>query len=191
MLNLGLHPVVEAAYNDGQPIEPGVRFQSSTGGYITGIRFYKGVTAAGQYTGKLYSNSGTLLATVTFPSSTSTGWQEALFTTPVAIDPNVTYVASYFSQSGDYVATGGSSLQAAVSVIRRYSRCRMVWMGRMASTTTARLASRPPLLTLPTTGWMWSLIPPCPNDTTPPVISAVNATPGVDGTTATDHLDDR
>ena len=166
------------AYNDGQPIEPGVRFQSSTGGYITGIRFYKGVAAAGQYTGQLYSNSGTLLATVAFPSSTSIGWQEALFTTPVAIDPNVTYVASYFSQSGDYVATGGAFTSGGVS--------------------------NPPLLALqdgvdgangvyhsgsagfPTTTYnsanYWADVifdTTLPTDTTPPIISAISATPGI------------
>ena len=92
--------------NDGQGIELGMRFRSSQDGFITGIRYYKGSGTSGTHTGSLWNNAGTTrLAQVTFTGETSSGWQQALFSSPVAITAGVTYVASYYSPSGDYPAT--------------------------------------------------------------------------------------
>lgn len=91
--------------NDGQGVELGMKFRSTQSGYITGIRYYKASGTTGTHLGNLWSSSGTLLATATFGSESSSGWQQVLFTTPVAITANTTYVASYFSPSGDYVLT--------------------------------------------------------------------------------------
>jgi Domain of unknown function (DUF4082) len=43
---------------------------------------------------------------VTFPSNTSTGWETALFNTPVNVTAGTTYVASYFAPNGHYASTG-------------------------------------------------------------------------------------
>ena len=48
---------------------------------------------------------GTKLASATFTNETASGWQVVRFTTPVAISPNTTYVASYFSSVGRYAST--------------------------------------------------------------------------------------
>ena len=80
----------------------GVKFQASTNGTITGIRFYKGSLNTGTHVGDLWSASGTLLATATFTNETASGWQEADFSNPVAITAGTTYVASYHTNSGEY-----------------------------------------------------------------------------------------
>ena len=94
-------PSVPAA-NDPNAVELGVRFRSDVNGVISGIRFYKGSTNTGTHTGSLWTNTGTLLATATFQNETATGWQQVLFTTPVSITANTTYVASYHTNAGNY-----------------------------------------------------------------------------------------
>lgn len=94
-----------ANMNDGQALEIGVKFRSSINGYITGIRFYKGVTNTGLHIGSLWSATGTLLAKANFFAETASGWQEIRFSSPVAITANTTYVASYYSQNGIYALT--------------------------------------------------------------------------------------
>jgi hypothetical protein len=89
-----------AAVNDGTPIEVGVKFRSDAAGLITGLRFYKGAANTGTHTAHLWSNTGALLATATFSNETASGWQQVNFSTPVAINANTTYVASYFSSGG-------------------------------------------------------------------------------------------
>lgn len=99
-------PAVVSA-NDGSSVEVGVKFRADYNGYITGIRFYKGATNTGAHVGHLWTTSGTLLATVTFTNETASGWQQANFSTPVAITAGTTYVASYLAPVGRYSATGG------------------------------------------------------------------------------------
>src|SRR4029077_15775473 len=88
--------------NETLPVELGVRFTANADGFITGIRFYKGVNNTGTHTGHLWSSSGTLLASATFTGETATGWQQVNFSSPVAISANAIYVASYFSPTGDF-----------------------------------------------------------------------------------------
>lgn len=101
--------------NDGQAIELGVKFRTSVNGYILGIRFYKGTGTTGTHSGSLWSSTGTKLATANFVNETASGWQQVLFTTPVAINANTTYVASYFSSSGDYCSTNPFFTTAVVN----------------------------------------------------------------------------
>jgi hypothetical protein len=91
--------------NDGDAVELGVKFRSDIDGVITGVRFYKGGPAnGGMHVGHLWTSSGTLLGSVTFASETSSGWQQALFPTPIPITANTTYVVSYFAPQGHYAA---------------------------------------------------------------------------------------
>jgi len=80
------------------PLELGVSFKSDVNGYITGVRFYKGVNNTGTHLGHLWSNTGTLLASATFTGETASGWQQVNFSNPVAITANTVYVASYYTQ---------------------------------------------------------------------------------------------
>jgi hypothetical protein len=88
----------------GLPVELGVQFTSSEGGMITGIRFYKSANNTGTHIGNLWDSSGNNLATATFSSETASGWQQVIFTTPVSINANTIYVASYHTTVGHYSA---------------------------------------------------------------------------------------
>ena len=83
-------------------VELGVKFRADTAGYITGVRFYKGVGNTGSHVGNLWNSAGTLLASVTFSGESSSGWQQANFSSPVAIAANTVYVASYHTSVGHY-----------------------------------------------------------------------------------------
>src|SRR5262249_40500468 len=53
--------------------------------------------------------------TATFTSETTSGWQEVAFSSPVAIAPNTTYVASYYAPNGHYAFTSGYFGSAVVN----------------------------------------------------------------------------
>lgn len=86
-----------------QGVEDGMRFTSTLPGYIIGVRFYKTAGNSGTHIGELYTNTGTRLAQATFVNETGSGWQSVLFSTPVAITANTTYVVAYWSSLGNYV----------------------------------------------------------------------------------------
>ena len=87
---------------DAGAYELGVRFRSDQAGWVTGIRFYKATANTGTHVGRLWSNTGTLLASATFTSESGSGWQQVSFSNPVAISANTTYVASYSDPAGHY-----------------------------------------------------------------------------------------
>ena len=87
---------------DSNAVEVGVKFRSDEGGFITGLRFYKTPGNTGTHVGHLWTANGTQLAQATFTAETSSGWQEVSFASPVAIDANTTYVASYHAPNGNY-----------------------------------------------------------------------------------------
>ena len=71
-------PAVAAA-GDAKAVELGVKFKVDRGGYVTGVRFYKGSTNTGVHVGSLWSSTGTLLARATFAAETASGWQQVNF----------------------------------------------------------------------------------------------------------------
>lgn len=111
-----VHPVAAATYSfwtpsaipgisavgDANQVELGIRFMSDIAGYVTGIRFYKGITNVGLHRGRLWTNTGTLLGSVAFSNESASGWQEAVFDSPIAISANTQYIASYHTTSGHY-----------------------------------------------------------------------------------------
>jgi hypothetical protein len=96
-----------AAYPDLRPVEVGVRFTTSVPGWITGIRFYKGVGNSGTHTGTLWSPNGAPLATGTFTDESTSGWQTLHFAHAVGIRAGLIYVASYHAPEGHYAVTEG------------------------------------------------------------------------------------
>jgi hypothetical protein len=88
-------------------VELGLKFRSDIGGYVTGVRFYKGPSNTGVHVGNLWSGSGALLASVTFGNETASGWQQANFSTPVSVLANTTYIISYHAPNGNYSADSG------------------------------------------------------------------------------------
>ncbi|NUT52954.1 MAG: DUF4082 domain-containing protein [Saccharothrix sp.] len=88
--------------NDGGAYELGVRFTTSRGGWVTGVRFYKGEGNGGTHTGSLWTAAGERVATGTFTDETATGWQTLVFAEPAPIGRDTTYVASYTATGGRY-----------------------------------------------------------------------------------------
>lgn len=88
--------------DDTGAYELGLRFTPDSDGVILGVRFYKGSLNTGTHTGSLWDATGTRLASVTFQNETATGWQTALFPTPVDVIAGVTYTASYTAPQGGY-----------------------------------------------------------------------------------------
>jgi hypothetical protein len=78
-----------------------------TDGEITGLRFYKPAGMTGTKTGRLWTTGGTMLGELTFTGETASGWQEASFGQPIAIDADTTYVASYHAPAGGYAFSAG------------------------------------------------------------------------------------
>jgi hypothetical protein len=103
MFQSGWVPVTADTGPDSQ-VELGMQFQSSVAGSVKGIRFYKAAANTGTHTGHLWTSAGASLGTVTFSGETASGWQEADFTSPIAISTNTTYIASYNSPVGHYSA---------------------------------------------------------------------------------------
>jgi hypothetical protein len=87
---------------DSAAVELGVKIRSDVAGYITGVRFYKSAANTGVHVANLWNSTGTLLASATFVGETGSGWQQVYFSTPVAINPATTYIASYHTTSGHY-----------------------------------------------------------------------------------------
>ena len=108
-----LWPAVQPALtNDDVPYTFGVRFSTSVTGFVKGVRFLTSgdVSAVpGNYTGQLWTNTGTLLASGTFAGPiTPDSWQELLFTEPILISAGTPYVASYnIGTSNFYASTTG------------------------------------------------------------------------------------
>jgi hypothetical protein len=90
----------------GEPaVELGVKFRSDVSGYVTGVRFYKFAGNTGTHVGNLWTTGGQRLATATFSGETASGWQQVDFSSPVAIEADTIYVASYHCPNGFYAAS--------------------------------------------------------------------------------------
>jgi hypothetical protein len=102
-------------YNDGRAIEIGTKFLAAVPGYVTGLRFFKGSQSAGIHEGHLWSGTGTLLGSVQFTDETASDWQDAVFTSPIAVEAGTTYVASVHCADGYYPFTGGNYFASRVT----------------------------------------------------------------------------
>lgn len=105
---LGQQTPATASVADNDAVELGMAFTSSVAGDVTAIRFHKGTGNTGTHLGRLWSSSGTLLASVTFTDETAAGWQTAELATPYTLTAGETYVVSYLAPNGHYSATGGA-----------------------------------------------------------------------------------
>ena len=98
----------ERVSTDTSAVELGVRFTPHVAGTIRSIRFFRGATSPWiNYPIHLWKDDGTLLASGTIPVSQNpnSGWVEGTFPTPVPVEPDAVYVASYHAQSGGYSHT--------------------------------------------------------------------------------------
>ncbi|WP_392534621.1 N,N-dimethylformamidase beta subunit family domain-containing protein [Nostoc sp. C117] len=99
---------------DSIPYELGMKFRSAQGGQITTIRFWKAPSETGTHTGKIWTATGTLLASVTFSNETVSGWQEQALDIPLNIQADTTYVVSV-NVNAYYVATSNQLANAIIN----------------------------------------------------------------------------
>ena len=134
-------------------VELGVRFRSDVNGVIMAIRFYKAATNTGTHVGNLWTNTGSRLATVTFTNETASGWQQANFSTPIAVTADTVYVVSYHTNTGHY-SDDRTTSPGTVWTIRRCTRWPTARPAPTAFTHQARRARFRRLAgTAPATGW--------------------------------------
>lgn len=102
--------------SDGTPINLGLEFYVTSQAWCTHARVYRGTDAVEPDNLRLYradsSSSGTLLAEITAPVFTSTGWQEVEFDTPIELTPLqpykvVSHNPDHYTATGGYWAPGG------------------------------------------------------------------------------------
>jgi hypothetical protein len=90
-----------------QGIEVGVAFTSDVAGWITAIRFYKGVRNVGFHDLTVWGADGVPLGRETSSGETANGWQTQYLEHPVAIAAGTEYVASYHNDFGFYSSDTG------------------------------------------------------------------------------------
>lgn len=106
-------PDVVSDPNTTVAVEAGMKFRTSSAGYVIGLRFFKGAANTGTHTGRLWTRGGSLLAFAQFTNETASGWQQVNFPAPVAVAANTTYVVSYQAPNGrvandaNFFATAG------------------------------------------------------------------------------------
>ncbi|MFT4165254.1 MAG: DUF4082 domain-containing protein [Microlunatus sp.] len=103
-----------APESETSKVQLGVAFRSNTAGTISAIRFYKAAANTGTHTVTLWSAAGSQLATATATNESTEGWQEVAFDSPIAINADTTYIASYTAPNGRYSAKAGG-LSAAIT----------------------------------------------------------------------------
>ena len=94
----------DSTKTDSTGIEVGLKFRSTVAVTISGMKYFRTPGNFGYHIGQLYSMDRTLLASQMFTNETDSGWQTVMFTSPVAISPNTTFIAAYFSSLGFYVS---------------------------------------------------------------------------------------
>jgi len=75
-------------------LELGLKVRVTQPSELTGIRYYRDADETGTHVGRVWSASGTQLASVTFTGETASGWQEQSLSTPLALVPGQVYVVS-------------------------------------------------------------------------------------------------
>ena len=93
----------QTIYNDGKAGELGTKFSVIAPGKVYGVKFMKG-TDASVYVGKIYDNSGNLLASANAPVTTTSGEVLVYFSSPVIVSSATYYMASFYSPGGNYFA---------------------------------------------------------------------------------------
>jgi hypothetical protein len=169
----GATPVVPGAA-DTNAVELGVQFKSDIDGFVTGIRFYKGVLNTGTHLGNLWSSAGARLATATFTNESNSGWQQVDFAVPVAITANTVYVASYHTNVGSYAADAGYFATTGVDSPPLHA---LPSTAQRPNGLFSYGTSSFPLNSFNATNyWVDVVFAPSLADSTPPAISAIKAT---------------
>jgi hypothetical protein len=98
---------------DNKAYELGMKFRVSKPGRIVALRYWKAPSDTGTHVGRVWAADGTLLATVTFTSESSSGWQQQALATPLVVAADTTYVVS--ANVARYFVTTRQGLATSVS----------------------------------------------------------------------------
>jgi len=90
----------------GDPVNLGTRFYANQNGYVVGCRLWIAEGFTGARSCYLWTDSGDLLASASFPAITGIGWLEIGFDDPVGIEADTTYVMSIHT-TGEFVFSFG------------------------------------------------------------------------------------
>jgi hypothetical protein len=74
--------------------ELGTKIIATAPASLLGIRYYRDPSETGTHIGRVWSSTGTLLASVTFTGETASGWQTQALTTALPLTAGQTYVVS-------------------------------------------------------------------------------------------------
>ncbi|SFP88749.1 DUF4082 domain-containing protein, partial [Tranquillimonas alkanivorans] len=95
-------------FDDGTTVELGMQFVASADGSVTELRYWRAEGDADDTDirdGRIWDANGNLLGAVTFTSLPGeSGWQTAVFGTPIGIEADITYTVSYRTED-NYFAT--------------------------------------------------------------------------------------
>jgi len=94
-----------AVDQDRKAVELGIRFSPNQPGAVTSLQYYQGSGDTGVKTATLWAADGTVLAHVSFASSSTAGWRTIPLDTAVPLSAGKTYVASYNAPAGRYPVT--------------------------------------------------------------------------------------
>ncbi len=111
-------PMQSVATGSDSPAEVGVKFKSSVAGRITGIRVHRPANAVAT-TVRLWSSTGTVLASASLPGGGAAGWKVASLSAPVAVTPGTIYIASYH-QGGTTYSQCGATGTLTVDAVNGY-----------------------------------------------------------------------
>lgn len=103
------------ANGDNANYELGLRFRASVPGLITAIRYWKAAADNSTHIGKIWSDSGTLLTSVTFTGESSSGWQIQSLITPFLLSANTFYRVSVNCVNGYAFTTQGFATSVSSS----------------------------------------------------------------------------
>jgi hypothetical protein len=103
--NYAITPIPLTSFGGARvPANFGVRFSSEKPAFACGIRFYKNsIDSTKTHTVALWNSSGGLLAQGNSTRETSSGWQQAKFSSPIALSASATYTASVLTPAGYYI----------------------------------------------------------------------------------------
>ena len=93
------------ADQDRNPVQLGLKFQSSVDGMVTAVQFYQGQQTDGENIVHLWNAEGVSVASGTFGDDGSTGWKTVYFDEPVAIVAGEVWTASYHAPQGGYAVS--------------------------------------------------------------------------------------
>ncbi|MCC2594610.1 DUF4082 domain-containing protein [Tessaracoccus sp. OS52] len=101
-----LEPRVPAT-TDTRSINLGMKFSSDRTGSIAAVQFYRSAQQERAYEASIWELDGKLLATTTFPASSTAGWQTAPLAKPVNLNKGRWYVVSYLASDGQFASSDG------------------------------------------------------------------------------------